>query len=110
MARSSSLASQWSTMDSTRRSFPRTIRRQPGGEDGGGGAALVVRPAEVSQGLGPQQRRVARDDDDVTLLVEVIGEDGEADGDGVTRPPLHPLLDELQRDLGLPLQGLDDLV
>jgi hypothetical protein len=83
---------------------------QPGGQDRSGHAALVVEPGQVGQRLGPQERGVAGDDDDVALVVAVVGEDGEPDGNGVARPPLDPLLHELERHLGLPLQGLDDLL
>ena len=81
---------------------------QAGGQHGGGGAALVVLPGQVGQRLGPQEGRVTGDDDEVVLLLHVVGEDGEPDGDGVARPPLDPLLDELQGDVGLAVEGLDD--
>ena len=65
---------------------------------------------ERGERLGPQQRRVARQHEDVVLGVEVVGERGERDADGVAGAPLHALLDELDRHLGdeLLLQRLGD--
>ena len=48
--------------------------------------------------VGPQQRRVAGEDEDVAVVVVVVvGEAGEADADGVAGAPLDVLLDELER-------------
>ena len=66
--------------------------------------------SQTRQRLGAQEGRVARDDDDVALLLFVVGEDGEPDRDGVARSPLDPLLDELEGNVGFPLQRLDDLL
>ena len=44
------------------------------------------------------------------MLLYVVGKDGEPDRHGVARPPLDPLLDELEGYVGLPLQCLDDLL
>jgi hypothetical protein len=80
----------------------------PGGQHGGRRSTLVVGPGQVGQRLGPQEGRVAGDDDEVVLLVHVVREDSEPDGHGVARPPLDPLLHELEGGVGLGVEGLDD--
>ena len=63
---------------------------------------------QLGHRLGPQQRGVAGEDDDVAVvvLVVVVGEAGEADGDGVARAPLVLLLDELEAQPGAVLGEL----
>ena len=55
---------------------------------------------EHGQRLRAEQRRVGEDDEDVVLTVEVVGEGGEAHGDGVAGAALHRLLDEFDRHVG----------
>ena len=79
-----------------------------GGEDGGAVAPGLVEGDQAGEGLGPQQRRVARDDQHGRGVVEVVvGEGGEADHHRVARAPLDPLLDEVdvqaRRAVGLDL-------
>ena len=69
------------------------------GEDGGGGAGFAVGAGERRQRLGAEQRRVAGHDEQVVLGVEVEDTGGERDAGGVAGAALHPLLDELDREL-----------
>ena len=56
---------------------------------------------------GPQERRVAGQDEHVHVVVEVVVvEGGEADGEGVARAALHVLLDELEAQAGAVLGEL----
>ncbi len=59
-------------------------------------------------GGGPQQRRVPRQDEQITVgQVElVVGESREADTHGIAGPSLHVLLDELEQQVGLLLLEL----
>ncbi len=66
-----------------------------GGEHGRPGVLEPVRPHQRGQGLGAQQRRVARQHHHVLHLVVVVGQPGQPDGQGVARAGLGQLLDEL---------------
>ena len=71
----------------------------PGGQQRGRGVGVAVLGGQPGQGLGPEQRDVARHDDQVVLEVEVVGEGGERHADRVAGAPLVGLLDELDRDV-----------
>ena len=71
-----------------------------GGEDGGRGVGQAVLGGELGERLGPQQRGVAGEDEDVVFAVEVEAGPGEADAGRVAGAALEALLDELDRDLG----------
>ena len=79
-----------------------------GGEDGRGRVVLAVVGGELGEHLRPDEGSVARHDDDVAVGVGVVGEGGEGDAGGIAGPPLDPLLDELDRQLGrdLLVEGL----
>ena len=80
----------------------------PGGEHGAGGARSArCSRDERGDRLGPQQRRVAGQHEDVAVVVEVVvGEAGEPDGDGVAGAALDVLLDELEAQAGAVLAEL----
>ena len=85
-------------------------RRELGGEQRHRGVGLPVHGGQAGQQLGPDERRVARHDDHVALVVGVVGERGERHARGVAGAPLHVLLDEHDRHVGgdLLLQRLGD--
>jgi hypothetical protein len=66
--------------------------RHPCGEQRTGRVGEAVLAREVGQGLGPQQRSVAGDDDDVVLGVDGVGERGQRHAGGVARAPSGALL------------------
>ena len=79
------------------------------GEDGGAVAPGLVEGDEAGEGLGPQERRVARDDQHGRGVVQVVvGEGRHADHHGVARAPLDPLLHEGDVEAGRAV-GLDPL-
>ena len=63
---------------------------------------------ELGDGAGPQQRRVAREHEHVEVVVEVVvvGQAGEAHGEGVAGAALHVLLHELEVQPGAVLGEL----
>ena len=69
------------------------------GEDRAGRPGVPVLGHEAGHRLGPQERRVAGDHEDVAVVLRlvVLGQTGEADGHRVARAPLDGLLDELER-------------
>jgi hypothetical protein len=72
-----------------------------GGEDRATVTAGLVERDELLQGLGEEQRCVARDDEHRRRVVQVeIGEGREPDHHGIARAPLHPLLHEADVELG----------
>ncbi len=81
-----------------------------GCQQGAGRFGLTMSAHQGGDGLGPQQRRVARQDEHVAVVIEiVVGESGEPDADRVAGSPLHALLDELEHEVwGLFLQLLGD--
>ena len=86
---------------------------QAGDEQAGRGVAGPMRPHESGQSRRPEQRRVTREDDHVSVLVLVVGEvrkARQAHRGGVARTALHVLLDELERERarGPLLDGLGD--
>ena len=81
---------------------------EPGGEDRAGGAGVAVLGHERGDGAGTQQRRVAGEHEHVDVVVDVVvvGQAGEADGDGVAGAALHVLLHELEAQPGAVLGEL----
>ena len=75
-------------------------RRELGGEQRHRRVRLPVHGGQAGQQLGPDERRVARHDDHVALVVGVVGEGGERHARGVAGAPLHVLLDEHDRHVG----------
>ena len=53
-----------------------------------------------SQGGGPQERGIAREDDDVAIVGVLLGEGGEGHQEGIPGSPLHVLLDEVEVQAG----------
>ena len=123
----SSMASSWllASRCSTTRADPALLVADDAAVAGGvvdaGGEQRAGRPGEAvlhdegGEGVGPHERGVAGQDHDVAVVgvgvAEVLGEAGQAHGDGVAGAPLDPLLDELEGDRArLLLERLDDPV
>ena len=68
------------------------------GEQGGSSTRAAVVVDQRRDVLGSQQRGIAGQDQDVTVVI-VVGQPDQSDQRRVAGPALHPLLDEVHRDV-----------